>query len=49
MISADLNTPHSRSPQYEPFCSAIEFKDRSISAITTERQQQLDATWHYKI
>ncbi|KAG2132924.1 uncharacterized protein EDB93DRAFT_1255038 [Suillus bovinus] len=44
IISADLDTPYSRLSNTDR--SAIELKDRSISAIITERQQQLDATLH---
>ncbi|KAG2057494.1 hypothetical protein BDR06DRAFT_1005123 [Suillus hirtellus] len=44
ILSADLNTPYSRFPNTDH--STIELKDHSISALITERQQQLDATFH---
>ncbi|KAG1735921.1 uncharacterized protein EDB91DRAFT_1143523 [Suillus paluster] len=44
IIPIDLDTPYAKFPNTDH--SAIELKDQSISAIITERQQQLDAVLH---
>ncbi|KAG0704599.1 hypothetical protein DFH29DRAFT_365936 [Suillus ampliporus] len=45
-IMPDLGTPYSRARFPSTNRSAIELKDRTIGAIITERQQQLDTVLH---